>query len=165
MLASTRKPEIEFLTQQLNSINEQFRTSIDYEMQRLKQEEIELQNALKLRTRQEFIRSLDRELLLEDLDSSASDLRFTSNSYSNLKATYPSLVATSKDYTTEFLTSDTLDENLRKSHQVLDKLIQDYDSAREFLKESANSSTFKNKYIDNDRSKVVKPNVVRIILC
>ncbi|CAF0714968.1 unnamed protein product [Brachionus calyciflorus] len=117
MFLTTRKPEIQMLSQQLQTINTQLTMSLGLEMQRLKEQEKELQEALKLKTRTELIRAMENELDMDVLNEnflSSKSLTSLNNSQNNYT------------YTSEFLKSLNLDDDLRKSHQILDNLLKEY---------------------------------------
>ncbi|RNA05894.1 hypothetical protein BpHYR1_038101 [Brachionus plicatilis] len=113
MLLTTRNPEIETLRQELQTINTKLELSLDIEMQKLKEQERELQEALKFKSRTDLIKAMENELAMESLEESMLDLK----SVSNLNSSFHQTMKSSNTF---------LKKDLKKSHQILDNLMREY---------------------------------------
>lgn len=144
MLLTTRNPEMETLRQELQTINTKLQLSLDIEMQKLKEQEKELQEALKLKTRTDLIKAMENELAMDNLEESILNFKTISNFNSSLPQTY-------NRNSSEFLRNLNIEEDLDKSHQILDKLISEHnDQSQASMIQSLNTNL---KYLPN-------PNVV-----
>jgi hypothetical protein len=214
-MLSNSASNLTHLTTKLNQVNNDLYYTIESELEKLKEQEKQLQTALKLKTRNELLRSMEKELVmdnggvfLQDLTNNNTALMLTNSMNLNQSAeneeqalssstrSYPSLLNNTiqnnnfvssaiSHYQTLNLNNlsksiDVSDDGLRKSNQILDKLIRDYsmnsiencDAAylkslqgdlNELIKSAAYSSSFKNKY-PVDQQNLIKPNVVIFFL-
>jgi hypothetical protein len=149
-LASTNLSD---LTTQLEIVNSQFHSTIESELDKLKEKERQLQAALKLKTRQTLLSTMERELEIDnfysDVTGNSTALMLTSSGDRAYLANNDSLrqsldncsLSPSKNgnfvssaiagYQTLNLSNlnksiDVSDEGLRQSNAILDKLITDY---------------------------------------
>jgi hypothetical protein len=173
-MLATSKSNIEQLNQTLQQVTNELQTTIEFEMLKLKEQERELQNALKLKTRRNLITTMERELEMGNLNE--SNLLFTSTFK-------PSLTA-SQTFMNSQLNASNLNESKKlsddslKSILVYNKLIDDCSifsadnlnpdvvqtskvDAKDFLRYAAQDPTTKNQYFsDQARTEIVRPNMV-----
>lgn len=109
----------------LVQVNNELRATIDFEMQKLKEQEKQLQDALRLKTRMDLITTMERELQMEDLNDvdlgllqSNSNLRRTMQTDNLFQRT--SLSNTNLSNSNNMNTSN-LDEMIRLSDDSLTK--------------------------------------------
>jgi hypothetical protein len=164
------------LTSQLEMVNSQFHSTIESELDKLKDKERILQAALKLKTRQTLMDTMERELEMDNLytdltnNNSALMLTSTNNDYlsseplrrSSTSSSFSknnNLVSTAiADYQSANLSNlnrsiDVSDEGLKKSNTILDKLISDYNvslSQSQNLASSEVSQFLKSAASDSD---------------
>jgi hypothetical protein len=123
---------------ELMRVNNELRTQFDNELQRLKEEERALQDALKLKTRYELINTMEKELEVGNLSVAGGGL----DDVGNLRASLASSSLPYHQSSTGYLKSSTLNqsvgasgnlddviqlsnESLLKSSLVMDKLTND----------------------------------------
>lgn len=144
MLLKTKNHELESLRQELQSINSKLQLSLDIEMLKLKEQERELQEALKFKTRTDLIKAMENELALESLEESTQNLE--SLPYYNMS--FNSNFTNSN----QLLKSLKIEEDLNKSYQILDNLMKEYNNRYDKeMVQSFNANNFK---------PLPKPNVV-----
>ena len=164
--SSQRSSNLAQLTSQLNTVNNEFHSTINNELDRLREQERVLQTALKLKTRNDLINTMQRELAVDDfhqdltghntalmLTSSTNknlNSSFGNNSSINLENSFGLSVSTNNNFVSSAIADfqalnlnnlnksiDLSDDGLRKSHIILDKLIREYSANST---EAANSS-------------------------
>lgn len=172
-MLETKISDINYLTQTLQEVSGELQGTINLELQRLKEEEQQLKNAIKLKTRRELMNSMERELAMDNINNNND---FYSKTFSNF-STRNNLYETTKSELSPKNLAESIkltDDYLQKSHQVLQSLISDYatwsapnnkqfsasNSASEFLRQSASNPIYKNNYLNYDKTNYIRPNVV-----
>lgn len=176
MLATSRS-KVDSLTQSLKLVTDELQSTIDLELQKLKAEEQALKSALKLKTRQDLITTMERELEMEPLY--ADDFLTQTNLNGSSNSLYRKKLNQSLYNTNNLSESINFsNENLNLSNLLLNKLNDEcyicstdlkstlqhdrQTHAMDFLSQSATNSVFKNQNGVEDSTEFVNPNVVRI---
>ena len=183
-MLATSKSRVDYLTQSMQMVSNELQATIDVELQKLKDEEKTLKNALRLKTRQELITTMERELAMGDLNENTATNHFlrTSASYdshalNSLNQSASQLYQTQSNASKLNESIRLSDDHLRTSRLALNKLTDECSicstdlnqltlnntaqvDARSFLQQSAHDPTFKNQFADTQE--FVNPNVVRI---
>lgn len=177
MLTTTRRTlsssNLAQLSQQLDRINDELQWTVENELDRLREEERLLQSALKLKTRHELINSMEKELemdaFIRDVTNNQTALMLTATSDLNETRSRNYVSSALAGYETLNRSIDLSDDSLKKSNQILDKLIQEYSNTlsetsrtattNELLRSAAFGTDYKNQYALN-QSELVRPNVV-----
>ena len=176
MLATSRS-RVDYLTQSLQLVTNELQSTIELELHKLKAEEEALKSALKLKTRQELITTMERELEMEPLY--ANDFSTQTNLRGSTNSLYKTNLNQSLRNTNNLSESIHFsNENLKLGNLLLNKLndeclicstdlkstgLNDHQTeALDFLSQSATNSLYKNQFGSEDV--FVNPNVVRIIL-
>lgn len=171
-MMATSKSNIEQLNQTLQEVTNELQATIEFEMLKLKEQERELQNALKQKTRRNLITTMERELEMGNLNE--SNLLFTSTFKPSL-TTSQTFNQTSKSNLNESIKLS--DDSLKKSILVYNKLLDDCSicsanenpdvlqtskvDAKDFLRYAAQDPTTKNQYFsEQTRNEIVRPNMV-----
>ena len=149
------------LNQSLNDINNELTSSISLELDRLKDEEKYLQNALQLKTRQNLIHTLEKDLEMDNLKSTSFNLNTSGSSPQRLQQLMSQNIDQNKNLE-HYLTHD-LNEDCkicsRKNHILINTLLHSNENLRSFFKDSIKKNKSKEKY-----EPPVKPNVVNYII-
>lgn len=175
----TAQPDrIQYLTSTLQQVNQEFSSTIDEQLKRLKEEERELQNLLKLKARRELINSMEKELGLDFLNNSAnlssSQLNSVILSKSLNNSVNNDLLRSSNSFK-DSLENTANEENLRKSEILLRKLNNEHSnltssaglSAQDFIKRTATNPppSTTNSLTLNKNVEPIRPNVVSSCSC
>ena len=176
-MLTTSRSKVDYLTQSLKLVTDELQSTIDFELNKLKAEEQALKGALKLKTRQDLITTMERELEMEPLY--ANDYL----NHTHLKGSSHSFSLKNQDLYNSKNLSESINisnENLNLSNLLLNKLNDECNicstdlnrsmqqneyqtAAMDFLSQSANSSVLKTQYNIEDNSEFINPNVVRLI--
>ena len=169
-MATTSRSRVDYLTQSLQLVSNELQATIDLEMQKLKDDEKALKDALKLKTRQELITTMERELEMGQLNNFLP----TSKSMETQIYQPESTSSLNKSHLSESIKFSNSDP-LALSNLLLTKLTDECNicssdmnslslsdhqmRANEFLNQSATQPAFKNQFYP-DTSGFVNPNVV-----
>ena len=181
-MLATSNSRVDYLTQSLQLVSSELQSTIDFELQKLKDQEIALKNALKLKTRQELVTSMERELAFGNLSENSTSNFLTNSASFGATNTYQPLNQSNLYQTLN--NSSNLNESIKlsndhlnKSLLVLNKLTDEchicntdltttqtlnnsyQTAARDFLTQSASDPNFKNQFVQ-DNSGFINPNVV-----
>jgi hypothetical protein len=164
---------IQYLTSTLQQVNQEFSSTIDEHLKRLKEEERELQNLLKYKARRELINSMEKELGLDFLSNSTNLSSSQLNSVILSKSLNNSVnqeLLRSSNSLKDSLEKTTNEENLRKSEILLRKLSNEQSnltssvglSAQDFIKRTVTNPppSTKDDSKLNKSVEAVRPNVV-----
>ena len=122
----------------LSQVNDDLTNALDYELEKLKREEKQLQDALRLKTRLDLLQTIEKELKMNndlsenaDFDSSGLDSSYLLGSMQAKNA-----LSTNYNLSDSFKTTASLDDKIRLSEESLTKSYLLLDKLNKSLKSS-----------------------------